>query len=269
MKKILVIDDERDVLELVRSVLKTKGYSVRCAEGGEEGLREAEEEKPDLIISDLMMPKISGRELVKRIKNNDRLKDVPIIVLSAVGSESDKDPQYWAAGLGVDEFISKPFDPLDLLGRVEYLFRRKGYVSSGAAARPTPKPVSEEQESQALESQVDEQDLKEMTPTEVAQTFVKSWNKKDWATEYQLMDADIVAHFNLDQYANSRENTYATERRTQQPKDVIEEKVSQNAARVVLKREDQIPGGQTREREVSFVMKKTHKGWKILRFTEK
>src|SRR5690606_25677081 len=128
-KRILVVDDEADVVELVRVVLSTKGYEVIPTYNGEDGLAAALAEKPDMIITDLKMPGISGMEFIKRVRANPEIAAIPILVISSLGSQVDKPDSFWTLGLGSDDFLAKPFDPLGLLGRVEYLLRKNTYVS--------------------------------------------------------------------------------------------------------------------------------------------
>jgi DNA-binding response OmpR family regulator len=266
MKKILVIDDERDVLEVVRSVLKTKGYTVRCAEGGEEGLRQAETEEPDLIICDLMMPRVSGLEVLKRLRQKPKFENTPIIVLSAVGEDSDKPEEYWARGLGVDEYICKPFDPLDLLGRVEFIFRRGSYRSvraeGGAQARNTPAPLP----ARATPRPVD---VTTLSPVELVQTYVEAWNTRDWETEYACMDQAIVGHFPLEEYRFRRDQAFAEpgSHRTQQVVRVVDHYTVGDMGRVTIEREDS-GEGRTVVRKLTFSLKQTAKGWKIVRYKE-
>jgi len=275
MKQILVIDDERDVLELVRSILRTKGYKVRCAEGGEEGLRQAEEEIPDLIVCDLMMPRISGMEVVKRLRRSERLRQIPVIILSAVGADSDKPAEYWAQGLGVDEYIPKPFDPMDLLGRVEFIFRRNQYKSMGG----TPLPVADEAGSTRTPSESGtytpppvkptriEVDLQNASPAEIAQAYVAAWNLRDWTTEYECMDPAIMAHYPLSQYKERRTEAWAEERRDQKLDDILDESIKGAEATVRAMREDSMNGAKS-SRMLTFSLKKTEGGWKIIRFRE-
>ncbi|MBI5154449.1 response regulator [Candidatus Poribacteria bacterium] len=264
MKRILVIDDERDVLEIVRSVLKTKGYQIRCAEGGEPGLKLAEEEEPDLIICDLMMPRISGLEVIKRLKKHPRLNRIPIVVLSAVASDSSKPASYWAKGLGVDEYVTKPFDPLDLLGRVEYIFRRDSYVSSreesgarsgGAPPKTAPLPAAE---------------LKTLSPQELVRTYVESWNQHDFALEYRCMSPELVGAIALNDYIARRQQAYQEEvghGREQHIGQILEERISGPVAKIVCERQD-IIDGRTWNKKATFVLKKTGDGWKILKYNE-
>ena len=137
-KKIVIIDDEQDVLEIIKATLKTKGYHIFAADNGEEGWRIILQQRPDLIITDLKMPKMSGLELRKRLQANEELRDTPIIILSGIGKETGKPDEFWRSGLKSDDFISKPFDPLDLLGRVEYIFRSTSRVAPPRKRYKTP-----------------------------------------------------------------------------------------------------------------------------------
>lgn len=271
MKNILVIDDERDVLEIVRSVLRTKGYRVRCAEGGEEGLRQAEEDPPDLIVCDLMMPRVSGLEVIKRLRKHERLARIPIVVLSAVGSEQEKPPEYWAEGLGVDEFVPKPFDPLDLLGRVEYIFRRETYRSSSEVPLPSFEGATSTSRNPATppprEATPPPLALDKLSPSEVAKAYTEAWNDRNWATEYNAMDPAIMGHYPLEEYKARRDEAWAEDRRTQNVVEIVSEQVSGATATVVLIREDTTTVRTFRNR-ITFSLKQTDTGWKVLRFKD-
>ena len=121
-KKILVVDDEEDILELLRFNLLREGYNVSCAASGEEALRLAQSEISDLLVLDLMLPGIDGLEVTKILKNDSRTKDIPIVMLTAKGEEADI-----VAGLelGADDYITKPFSPRVLVARVRAVLRRK------------------------------------------------------------------------------------------------------------------------------------------------
>lgn len=258
MKTILVIDDERDVLDIVRSVLRTKGYTVLCAAGGEEGLQTAEREGVDLIVCDLMMPKVSGLEVIKRLKKHPTLCAVPVIVLSAVSADHDKPPDFWARGLGVEEFIEKPFDPLDLLGRVEALLRRSLYVSSKQQSSGTPRPVRPDVE------------LKTASPEDIARAYIESWNYRDWDTEYNCLGDEMTSSCKRDDYMAARERAWKDDggtERTQKVAGVVENKVTGVIAKVVCERKDSFRGRTWMKRN-TVTLKKTHAGWKIVRFKE-
>jgi len=115
---ILVVDDEPQILRVMRATLPARGYEVRTAPGGAEALDELQKEIPDLIILDLVMPNVSGLEVCRRVRE---FSSVPIIVLSAKEFESDK---VAALDMGADDYITKPFGLDELLARVRAMLRR-------------------------------------------------------------------------------------------------------------------------------------------------
>jgi DNA-binding response OmpR family regulator len=114
-KRILVVDDATSIVTLVRATLEARGYEVDVAYNGSEGLALAKLNKPDLIILDVMMPRMDGTEVRKRLKAEPETKGIPIIHLTAVG---DFDKQHDALADGVVDYIVKPFTPSDLADRV-------------------------------------------------------------------------------------------------------------------------------------------------------
>jgi two-component system alkaline phosphatase synthesis response regulator PhoP len=119
---ILVIDDEEDILELIRFNLVREGYKVVCAPSGEKALSLAQLEIPDLMVLDLMLPGIDGLEVTKILKSDSRTKDIPIVMLTAKGEEADI---VTGLELGADDYITKPFSPRVLVARVRAVLRRK------------------------------------------------------------------------------------------------------------------------------------------------
>jgi two-component system phosphate regulon response regulator PhoB len=119
---VLVVDDEEDLLELVRYNLTREGYRVTCVATGEEALKAARKQPPDLIVLDLMLPAVDGLEVCRRLKSESKTRDIPIIMLTAKSEESDM-----VAGLerGADDYIAKPFSPRVLSARVKALLRRR------------------------------------------------------------------------------------------------------------------------------------------------
>ncbi len=115
---ILVVDDEPQILRVMRATLPARGYEVRTAPGGAEALDELQKEIPDLIILDLVMPNVSGLEVCRRVRE---FSSVPIIVLSAKEFESDK---VAALDMGADDYVMKPFGLDELLARVRAMLRR-------------------------------------------------------------------------------------------------------------------------------------------------
>lgn len=115
-KRILVVDDEVDLVETVRFSLELEGYEVLVAFNGEEALNQARKESPDLILLDLMLPKLDGYKVCRLLKFDERYKHIPILMLTAKTQEKDK-----ATGMetGADEYITKPFDMDELMKKVK------------------------------------------------------------------------------------------------------------------------------------------------------
>ncbi len=120
-EKILVVEDEEDVLELVRYNLTKNGYQTDAAMSGEEALRKALTAAPDLILLDLMLPAVDGLEVCRTVKNDPRTQHVPVIMLTAKGEEADI---VTGLEMGADDYIAKPFSPRVLLARVRAVLRR-------------------------------------------------------------------------------------------------------------------------------------------------
>lgn len=120
-KRILVVDDEENIVELLRMNLKKFGYEVLCAYDGEEAIQKTTREQPDLILLDIMMPGIDGLEVCRRIKMNPEVTHIPIIMLSARSEETDK---VIGLGIGADDYITKPFGFRELHARINVILRR-------------------------------------------------------------------------------------------------------------------------------------------------
>jgi len=128
MKKILIVDDEKNLQELVKDILQMDGYSVTTADDGVEGLKKIYEEDPDLVILDCQMPKMDGYEVLAAVRKDPILINKPIIMLTAKSSESD---QLRGLRLGIDDYIVKPFKTNLLLARIKTVLERKA-LSLGA-----------------------------------------------------------------------------------------------------------------------------------------
>jgi len=116
---ILVIDDDPSIRMLVTDVLGLEGYDVRTAEDGFAGLRLIEEQRPDCVVLDVMMPGLDGHAVLQRIRAGEGGPDLPVVMLTAAADDS----QAWQAWTeGVDYFLAKPFDPDELLRYLDYLF---------------------------------------------------------------------------------------------------------------------------------------------------
>ena len=120
-KKILIVEDEKDILQLVKLYLEKEGYRTVTASTGSEGLAQVRTEKPDLVVLDLMLPEIDGLEICKRLRAAPDTAMLPIIMLTAKAEESDT---IIGLELGADDYVTKPFSPKTLVARVKALFRR-------------------------------------------------------------------------------------------------------------------------------------------------
>lgn len=130
--KILVVDDDQPSVKMISYLLKEEGHAVSSAKDGLEALQSVEADAPDLIIMDVMMPRMDGLEATRRIR---QIMNVPIIILSAKGETSDK-----VAGLqiGADDYLAKPFEPSELLARVHAVLRRtETYLAGDSETRVT------------------------------------------------------------------------------------------------------------------------------------
>jgi DNA-binding response OmpR family regulator len=125
--KILVVDDESDVLDLVGMSLRNSGYSVITAETGAAALAKSRSELPSLIILDLMLPQMSGLEVCKVLKKDPATSQIPVIMLTAKSEEVDK---IVGLELGADDYVTKPFSPRELVLRVQSVLRRGKDASS-------------------------------------------------------------------------------------------------------------------------------------------
>jgi len=119
-KRILVIDDEKDIVKAVTFRLQNSGYEVISAYDGEEGLKKAREESPNLIISDLMLPKIDGYKICGLLKKDTRYAHIPVIMFTARTQESDKQ---MGKEVGADAYITKPFESEELLSKIKELLK--------------------------------------------------------------------------------------------------------------------------------------------------
>jgi DNA-binding response OmpR family regulator len=119
-KKILLIDDEEDIVHLVEFRLKAAGYEVISAFDGQSGLDKARSENPDLIILDLMLPKMDGYKVCRMLKFDEKYKHIPVIMFTARAQDNDKKT---GEEVGADAYVIKPFEPQMLLGKIAELLR--------------------------------------------------------------------------------------------------------------------------------------------------
>ena len=122
-KKIVIVEDEPDILEVLTYNLKREGFDVSHALDGSKGLALIEKVEPDLVILDLMLPGLDGLEICRRIKGAEQLKQIPVIMVTAKGEETDI---VIGLGMGADDYVAKPFSPRELVARVNAAIRRSG-----------------------------------------------------------------------------------------------------------------------------------------------
>ncbi len=120
--KILVVDDDPQIFKIIFRLLNSKKYHVTSASNGYDALKKIEEEKPDLVILDLMMPGMSGLDVSKKIKENFPSQRIMILVLSAKDSQMDRRKCF---EMGVDDYLTKPFHIASLARKIEYIFEKK------------------------------------------------------------------------------------------------------------------------------------------------
>lgn len=121
MKRILIVDDEKDLVELVSYNLKKEGFFVEPSYDGEDALRKLKNQHFDLLILDLMLPGMDGLEILRVIRSDSRLSGLPVLILTAKGEEFDR---VLGLELGSDDYVTKPFSPRELVARVKALLRR-------------------------------------------------------------------------------------------------------------------------------------------------
>jgi DNA-binding response OmpR family regulator len=122
-KRVLCIEDEAEMIDLIRLILSRRGFDVKGAAGGLEGLELVRKEKPDLVLLDLMMPDMDGWEVYQQMKADEATRDIPVIVVTAKAQSIDK-----VLGLHiakVDDYIAKPFSPQELLASIDTVLGRK------------------------------------------------------------------------------------------------------------------------------------------------
>jgi len=119
--KVLVVDDEEYIQHILNFSFGAEGYDVVTAADGEEAIKKAKSEKPDIIVLDIMMPKMDGYEACKRLKTDPSTKSIPVILLTAKGREVDRK---LGSQAGADDYVVKPFSPGRLIERVEGMMKR-------------------------------------------------------------------------------------------------------------------------------------------------
>ena len=129
---ILIVDDEEDIIELIKYNLKNEGYLILTAETGEQAIKTAKQSRPDLIVLDLMLPGMDGLEVTRYLRSNEETRDLPIVMLTAKGEESDI---ITGLEIGAYDYISKPFSPRVLVARIRAILRRRRKESGSVSEK--------------------------------------------------------------------------------------------------------------------------------------
>jgi two-component system phosphate regulon response regulator PhoB len=120
-EKIIIIEDEADILEVIQYNLSREGFKIITSRNGEDGLAKVRKESPDLVLLDLMLPGIDGIEICRQLKQDPVTRAIPVVMVTAKGEESDI---VLGLGMGADDYITKPFSPKELVARVHAVLRR-------------------------------------------------------------------------------------------------------------------------------------------------
>ena len=284
--KILIAEDEMDIAQIVKYLLENKGNAVKICSDGQEALDLIPQFKPDLLILDVMMPKMSGYALVKELKKDEEFAQIPILMVSGVSKGSDKTDDFWQRGMGVDDYITKPFDPKDLVRRVEVLLRKKqegwltmerngtlpAIASEGKIKAAGSISVKEMQVPAAntitLEEEVTTPENPAAYPTEpedVVTLFVEAWNTQTFEKEYECLSTRL-AFTNQQDYVQRRRGYWAElnsrETNHQNVQKVTSKKVKDNIAQVEIIRID-TEGKIRRMSKVSYTLIQQDGKWKI------
>lgn len=196
-QRILVVDDDKQIVRLVKTYLEQAQYRVLTAHDGEDALRVIRRERPDLVVLDLQLPGQDGWEITRRMRTDEALQTIPILMLTARVEDADK---ILGLELGADDYLTKPFNPREVVARVRAILRR-------SASTPTPARILEHG---ALRLDVDQHRLTldgaaiELTPTEFAllKTFME--NPRHAFTRQELIEKAMgYAYEGLDRTLDS------------------------------------------------------------------
>ncbi len=198
--KVLVVDDEENIVQLVKYNLEQEGYEIISAYDGETALNKAKQEQPDLMVLDLMLPKVDGFDICRQIRNDEKLNKLPIIILSAKEEEVDK---ILGLELGADDYLTKPFSPRELVARVKAILRRTNSEAE-VAAGGTVEVDNIKLDTSKYKVEIDSKEI-DLTPkefellstlmTNVGQVFPRSYLLEEiWGYDYQGATRTVDVH---------------------------------------------------------------------------
>jgi two-component system phosphate regulon response regulator PhoB len=182
--RVLIIEDERDLVEGLTYNLQREGYDTVVAHDGQEGLRKAQTLLPDLILLDIMLPSLSGTDVLKQLRAGERTRDIPVIILSARAEEMD---QVEGFSLGADDYVPKPFSPKVLMQKIKALRRR---IEGGSDSSEIIEYLGVRIDRVRHRAYAEGEEL-ELTPTEFRLLECMLRQPGRAFTRHQLMDAAI------------------------------------------------------------------------------
>jgi len=191
--RILVVEDERDIAALVAYHLTKEGYRVRTADGGPEALEAAAQERPDLIILDLMLPGLSGYDVLRELRRHPEIGDVPVVVLTARREEPDR---IRGLELGADDYVTKPFSPQELVLRIGAVLRRaQSPAVAGSSRILKGGPITVDVD--AMRVAVDGEEV-QLTPTEYRLLIALLERRGRVQSRQQLLEAAWDIHVRIE-----------------------------------------------------------------------
>jgi DNA-binding response OmpR family regulator len=131
-ERVLAIEDESDILEVIQYNLEREGFNVVTSKNGEDGLELIREEHPDLVLLDLMLPDLDGLEVCRKIRSDQEISQIPVIMVTAKDTESEV---VLGLGVGADDYVTKPFNPKELIARVKAVLRRSNKEPEGGTGK--------------------------------------------------------------------------------------------------------------------------------------
>ncbi len=192
--KILIADDSPTVIEMIRFILEEKGYSTVVASDGVEAINSVYKEKPDLILLDILMPKMNGYQVCRLLKGNKDTAYIPVIMLAASEQKSD---EFWGIATGADEFFTKDLAMTQLAGTIEKILKLKPYLEKQAPARPfQKKEISSEEILSRVNILLDKKLFESTVINEISKIASATYNYEETAKSILVLLSRIV-HFEI------------------------------------------------------------------------
>lgn len=287
-KYVLIADNNTAALGYMRAIVRSKGYEAVTATDGSEAwmLINDSLQTPDLAIVELQLPGVSGLEFCRRVKRDEGLSKVPVLVVADLAMGAGRDEAFWCKGLGCDDFLFKPFDPLSLLARIQVLMRSRegqGQTQSSSiplsrtvaveggerifAAPRAPKPLLEKttmKAGQATAGQHETYSLKDAAPDALVRLYLSAPGLDDFGIEFDILDMEMAGGELREEYIERRVKEFEAAGKPMVLILSTESKESRNVAKVVCRRKDVVGAVPQPEVEEEYAFKKTYLGWKLI-----